>query len=232
MEIGAAQVVVVVTVSVAVMMAVVVSERFRAMLARLGAGVGRRVPDIEYQHRNPVHNQANDGDDDRPVECDGNRRHQARYAFDRHVERKPGEQQCARVAAQGIDLAGAESKAGIAGMAPAVDVGKDGQAQCDRMGRHVKAVGEQGHRTECEPRHDLDHHGHGGQQGDGKGAPFPPLPPVQTKRVTVFPGCEIRLVHYADSRALPCSSSIPSGSPLPDRMEPMFTSRRGGAATI
>ena len=150
---------------------------------------------MEDEHRYPVHDEANDGDGNRPVERDRHRRHQARNAFDGHVQSETDQQQCACVAAKRIDLAGAECEAGIAGAASAVDIGKDGQAEGGRMGGHVKAVREQRHRSEAEAGHDLDHHGHGGQKGDDQGAPFSRLRPIKAERVVVLPGREFRLMH-------------------------------------
>ena len=213
MEIGAAQVVIGVSVPMAmtvpmtmtVPMAVSVPMTMtmtvpmpmsrRAVTVRLGVVIRCVVPNIEYQHRHAVHDEADDRDDDRRVERNRNRCPEARHALDGHVDREPGQEQSARVAAERIDLAGTEREPGIAGMAAAVDVGKDRQSERDRVGGHVQAVGEQRHRTEREPGHDLDHHGRGGQKGDDQGAQLPRSPPIQTERVAVLPGREIRLVH-------------------------------------
>ena len=195
-EIGAAQIVVVVPVPM--MGAMVESVSLRPFLVRFGAVSGRIAPGIEDKHRYAVHDKAKGGDGDCPVEGDRNQRHQARNAFDGHVQSETDQQQCARVAAKRIDLAGAECEAGIAGAAAAVDIRKNCQAEGGRMGGHVEAVREQRHRSEGKAGHDLDPHGHGGQKGDDQGAPFSPLRPIETERVAVLPGREIRLMHWCN----------------------------------
>ena len=86
MKIGAAQIVVVVSVPVPMMGVMVESVWLRPVPVRFGAVNGRIAPGIEDEHRYAVDDKAHEGDRDRPIERDRNRRHQARNALDGHVQ--------------------------------------------------------------------------------------------------------------------------------------------------
>ena len=83
-KIGAAQIVVVVSVPVPMMESV----SLRPVLVHFGAMNGRIAPGIEDEQRYPVDDKANDGDGDRPIERDRNRRHQARKCSRRPCTRR------------------------------------------------------------------------------------------------------------------------------------------------
>ncbi len=83
--------------------------------------------------------------------------------LERDAERHDAEHERRSEARKVADLAGAEAVAPSVGMTLRIGIGDRGDAERARMGRHVKAVGEQRHRVEDETGGDFRHHHHGGE---------------------------------------------------------------------
>ena len=86
---------------------------------------------------------------------DGSGRQQPLHRTDRHQRGDAEQEQGAGVAAQHLDLPGAEGEARVVAVAPRAGVGERGQPQRQRMRAHVPAVGQQRHRVEPPAAGDL-----------------------------------------------------------------------------
>ncbi|MNJ60010.1 hypothetical protein D3C77_557190 [compost metagenome] len=107
--------------------------------------------------------QAHGGNEDRLVIVDRPRRQQALRRLERHQPGHAQQQQGAGVAAENLDFPGAEGKAPVAGITPCSGIGQQRQAQGQGMGAHVPAVGQQRHGVEEPAPGNFRHHHHGGQ---------------------------------------------------------------------
>ena len=112
-------------------------------------------PGAGQVHRQPQQRRA-----DGLVVADGQRMHQPLDRFDQHGQRHPHQQQRAGVATQHLDLPGSKREALVTCIACRHPVGKDRQPQRHRMGTHVPAVGQQGHRIDRPAHTDLHAHHH------------------------------------------------------------------------
>jgi hypothetical protein len=120
-----------------------------------------------------VDGQADNGDENRLIEFDGNGGDEAFDAFGSHERREEGQQHGGGEGGERVDLAGAEIEAGIAGAAAGVEIGEGGDRQGGGVRAHVQPVGEQRHRAEEQPGGDLDGHHDGGNGDDDQRPPFP-----------------------------------------------------------
>ncbi len=169
------------------------------------------------EHRCPVHNQAQDCDEDRLAEGDRYRVGQPIEAFSGHQQGENDQQDGARKPTQGVRLARAKAIARVVRVAPGVDVGKDADAQCCSVRGHVQSVGQQRHRAEKQAGGDLgDHHNSG--NGDHDQRPlFCRSPDPLTKVMGMLPQAKIGVMHgvlslFSDSQAPALNSSrSPSG---------------------
>jgi hypothetical protein len=201
-EVGRAEVVIVVPVPVAVPVPVIVLV---IVLVPVPVSVLVPVPVsmagiAEQERAAQVDREAEDRDRDRLVEPDRDRLGEAHHALPQHDERHHREPDRAREAAEGADLAGAEAVAGILGVPPGVRVREHCDPERRRVGAHVPAVGEQGHRAEDAPGKDLGRHH---RERDPDHPPGPPLPclRVAAEPVGVRPGAQILEVHPFSFRA-------------------------------
>ncbi len=119
-----------------------------------------------------VDHEAEHGDDDRLVECDGHRLQETMHAFPCHHQCKQGEHHRARKSGQGIYLPGAETESLVVGVATREDIRDQGQAERRCVGRHVKAVGEQRHRSVDQAGRDFDDHRRRCQYDHNSGSGF------------------------------------------------------------
>ena len=118
-----------------------------------------------------IHRQAQQRRADGLVVADGQRVHQPLDRFDQHGQRHADEQQRAGIAAQYLDLPGAEREALVTGIACRHPVGKDRQPQRHRVRTHVPAIGQQGHRIDRPAHTDLHaHHDQGQDQHPARAA--------------------------------------------------------------
>ncbi|MNH35987.1 hypothetical protein D3C79_967350 [compost metagenome] len=88
---------------------------------------------------------------------------QALHRLECHQPGHAQQQQGAGVAAENLDLPGAEGKAPVAGITPRGGIGQQRQAQGQGVGAHVPAVGQQRHGIEEPAPGNFRHHHHGGQ---------------------------------------------------------------------
>jgi len=119
-----------------------------------------------------VHREAHARDRDRLIELD---RHRVEEPHDRLVgdqDRDQCQDDGARKGCQLAKLAGAERESRVIGVAAGETVGKRRDHQCGDVGRHMRAVGDDRHRTEQAAADKLDHHGGGGQCHHQPGAPL------------------------------------------------------------
>ena len=118
--------------------------------------------------------------------------------FPSHPDRYGTEQQGARVAGQGSDLARAEGIARIVGVATCEGVGEGGQPECADVTGHVPAIGQQRHRARQPAGDDLDHHGDEGQCHHPAGALLGVPLALSAEVVSMLPDSQIvcgELVH-------------------------------------
>eukprot|EP01022_Parablepharisma_sp_SALTPOND_P021856 TRINITY_DN43714_c0_g1_i1.p6 TRINITY_DN43714_c0_g1~~TRINITY_DN43714_c0_g1_i1.p6 ORF type:complete len:319 (+),score=122.47 TRINITY_DN43714_c0_g1_i1:1736-2692(+) len=124
----------------------------------------------EHQGADQVDHQADHRHQDGLVKGDGHRIYQTRHRLIGHEHRDEAQQQGAGEPGQLAHLAGAETEAGVVGVAPGQPVAQGGDAQGGGVGGHVPAVGQQGHGAEDDARGHLHHHHHRGQGDDQAGA--------------------------------------------------------------
>ena len=84
------------------------------------------------------------------------------HALEGDLDRDDAENDGAGEGGEIAELAGAEGEMRIARLAARKEIGERGDAERSRMGRHMPAIGKQRHRAEQRSRHDLaDHHDRG-----------------------------------------------------------------------
>lgn len=93
------------------------------MAGRMGVAVVMTMP-AQDQHAQAIDYQSGDGNRNGRVELDGDRIHGALNAFPNHDDRKDTEQNRAGIAAQRVDLAGAEREAAVMGVMAGIDIGE------------------------------------------------------------------------------------------------------------
>ena len=150
MDIGGAEVVVVMMVMAVIMrMVMVVMVMAVGVAEQPGAG----EIDGEAEHR----------DGDRFAKRDRNRIEKPIGALIGDLNRNQAEDDGAGESREIAELAGAEAEADVAGMLPREHIGQRRNAECCGMGRHVPAIGQQRHRSEDRAGGDLSHHHDDGQ---------------------------------------------------------------------
>ena len=118
------------------------------------------------------------------------------HGFHRNAERQQAQHNGAGKGGQIAELARAEGKPRIAGMAARQPIGRRRKSQRADMGRHMHAVGEQRHGAEHKARGDFDHHEGGGQRRDQPGALFRMRMALAEKDVAMRPiTVVVRRVH-------------------------------------
>ena len=124
-----------------------------------------RVIILEDQRADQVDRKTDAGDQQRVAVSDRRRRDDARDGFHRHHQRGDAQDDGAGKSGEVAELAGAEGETAAAGMAPRQPIGPRRQAQRPDMGRHVRAIGQQGHGVVQKTAGDLHHHEDRGDDG-------------------------------------------------------------------
>ena len=149
-QVGRAQVhVVVVTVRVVVRMSVIVPVMVAVLVTMLS---------LQQPCAQQVDAQAEHGNRDGFVVVDRGGYEQAPQRLDHHQRGNHRQQHGAAVAAEYLDLPGAEGEAAVPGVAPRQRISHDGKPHRQRMRTHVPAIGQQRHRIQPVAADDLHHH--------------------------------------------------------------------------
>lgn len=142
-----------------------------------------------------IDGKTDDGDGQRLVEANRNRREQAHHALIGDQNRDQSQKRGACKGGKFADLAGTKRETCIVGMPARKAIGEGGNRERRGVGRHMPAIGEQRHRSEQHAGGDFgDHH----DRGDHDNEPYPAL--VLRMRHTqkdmpVLPGVERVGVH-------------------------------------
>ena len=142
-----------------------------------------------------VHEEAEDRDRQGFAEGDGLRIAEARETLVAYGERDHGKDDGTGEGGQIPELGGAEGEARVVGMKTGEAIGQGGDTERRRVGRHVPAVGGEGHRAEDRPAHDLCHHHRQGQADDEDGPALVAGMRCPEEIVAVPPGLDAVAVH-------------------------------------
>ncbi|MCY1237621.1 hypothetical protein D9M72_503260 [compost metagenome] len=119
-----------------------------------------------------VDDEAGDGDENRLAKIDRHRSVEAAQAFPADQQSDERQHDGAGKTGQVAKLSGAEGETAIVRMLARIEIGKRGDQHRGRMGRHVPTIGNERHRPEDLPGHDLDHHHRCGDRDDDPGPPL------------------------------------------------------------
>ena len=129
------------------------------------------------------------------AESDRHRVHQAHGGFEQDHQRDQREHDGARKARELADLARAEGKPRVGGVAPREPIGERRNRQRRNVRRHVHAIGHHRHRAENRASDGLDDHHGGGERHHQPGAPFVPVVLLAQKEVRMMPLLDRVRVH-------------------------------------
>ena len=164
-QVGGTQVQVLVTVVVLVVVVVMVVAVVLVAVVMVRAVAQEKGAD-------QVDHQAEGSEQDGLIVVDGHGREQPLHRVVEHQAGHGHQAEGTGVAAEHLDLPGAEGEAAVPGEPPGRGVGEQGKPQGQGMGTHVPAVGEQGHGVEQHTADDLGHHDHHGEQHGPAGVAF------------------------------------------------------------
>ena len=153
------------------------------------------VAGAQHPGAEQIDQQSHRGDGGRLGVVDGHGLDEPRRRLIADHQRDQGQHDGAGEAREVAQLAGAEGKARVAGVAAREAVGEGSDRQRPGMGRHVPAVGQKRHRAEERAAGDLGHHHGGGQADHQPGAPFIALVRAAQEDVLVLPIVERVAVH-------------------------------------
>ena len=176
-----------------------------SMLMRLGVGLVMLLVEQQPGAREGDR-EADAGNQDRFVERDRYRVHEAGKQFHADEQRNEGQYNGAGEPGQLADLASAIGKAWIAGVSPCIAIGEHGDRERRDMGRHVPAVGGQRHRSESRAGDDFGHHHDPGENHYQAGPVLVTVMFIAKKIVGVLPRVDGMTMHFASpARAEPQS---------------------------
>ncbi len=169
-DVGGAQVEILMAVMIVMVMMILVVMIM--MVVVVMAVVMMAVIVLKQPGTGQVHQQADDGDGDGLLIVDRAGIQQPEHRLEQHHAGHPHQQEGAGEAPQHLDLPGAEAESVVAGEVAGGAVGQHRQAERQRMGTHVPAVGQQRHGVVEPAATDLRHHHDDGQQHGPAGLLF------------------------------------------------------------
>ena len=181
-----------------------------AMLGGIVASVAvRACPTARIQEeRTPtVDHQPQTGNKKRPGVSNGGRMDEPLHALDDHEGGEREQHYGVTEPPEGVHFTRAEAEAGVARMAPRIDVGESSDLQSDNVRPHVQTVGEERHGPKGNPRADLRDHHRDGDEDDGVDTCLTGLPRVLAEGVAMRPVPQIVLVH-ATHQEVPAASGF------------------------
>ena len=151
MKVGRAQIIVFVP---TVALLIVVMRMIVTMIFMVMA----MVSDRQKHRADYIHHQSDYGDKGRLAEGNRLRRDETTHAFYRNAKCDDAQDKGRRKAREVSDLTSSEAELPVFGVPSCEGIGSRRHSERPRMGRHVKAVGEQRHRSKDGPCDDLANH--------------------------------------------------------------------------